>query len=222
MGNQPWPQFQNGIRERSITLTFHHLSVINTNIMGGGGGDMIEDWAAVRSHLTCGPLSYSEILEELFVNELICTLIAPWHGAHDICWNRSQLVPIEFKSGPSCVKHTIANQFPDLVSRLHVQVRLMGNFGLNGSLPWLQNTDGAICFICKEDILKVWRIFFLDCSYFRNNFESLWKKLKIKIARSNPIDGAYICNFIKNLDGNNRVLLFSGELVLPFDNEYPD
>ena len=38
-------------------------------------------------------------------------------------------------------------------------------------------------------------------SYFRNNFESLWNELKIKIPRFNPIDGAYICNFIKNLDG---------------------
>ena len=67
---------------------------------------------------------------------------------------------------------SLADQFPDLVSRLHVQVRLMGNFGLNGSLPWLQNTDGAICFIRKEDIESVTH-FFLDCSYFRNNFESL-------------------------------------------------
>ena len=48
----------------------------------------------------------------------------------------------------------LANQFPHLVSRMHVQVRLMGNFGLNGSLPWLQNTDGAICFIYTR-ILKV-------------------------------------------------------------------
>ena len=47
-----------------------------------------------------------------------------------------------------------------LVSQLHVQVRLMGNFGLNGSLPWLQNTDGAICFICKEDIESVTQFFF--------------------------------------------------------------
>ena len=34
-------------------------------------------------------------------------LITPWHRAHDIRWNRSHLVPIEFKSGPSYVKHTI-------------------------------------------------------------------------------------------------------------------
>ena len=113
---------------------------------------------------------------------------------------------------------SLANQFLDLVSWLHVQVRLMCNLGLNGSLPWLQNTNGAICFICKEDIKSVTH-FFLDCSCFRNNFESLWDKLKIKIAKSNPIDGAYICNFIKNLDGNNRVPLLLGGLALPFDIE---
>ena len=89
-------------------------------------------------------------------------------------------------------------------------MRLMGNFGLNGSLPWLQNTDGAICFIRKEDIESVTHSF-LDFSYFRNNSESLWNKLKIKIARSNPIDGTYTCNFIKNLDRNNRVLLLDNE-----------
>ena len=97
---------------------------------------------------------------------------------------------------------------------MHVQVRLMGNFGLNGSLPWLQSTDG----ICKEDIESVTH-FSLDCSYFRNNFESLWDKLKIKIARSNLIDGAYFCNFIKNLDENKRVLLLLRGLALPFDNK---
>ena len=82
-----------------------------------------------------------------------------------------------------------ADQFLDSVSRLDVQVRLMGNLGLNGSLPWLRNTDGAICFISKEDI-EVWTHLFLDCFYFRNNFESLWNELKFKIAGSDPTDGA--------------------------------
>ena len=34
-------------------------------------------------------------------------LITPWHGAHDIRGNRSQLIPIEYKSGPSYVKHAL-------------------------------------------------------------------------------------------------------------------
>ena len=44
---------------------------------------------------------------------------------------------------------SLANQFPGLISRLHIQVRLKSNFVLNGCIPWLQNTDGAICYICK-------------------------------------------------------------------------
>ena len=70
----------------------------------------------------------------------------------------------------------------------------MGNFGLNRSLPWLQNTDGAICFIYKRNIESATHLF-LDCFYFRNKFESLWNKLKFKIAGSNPTDRVHICNF---------------------------
>ena len=50
---------------------------------------------------------------------------------------------------------SINEQHPDLVSRLHIQTRLMGNFGLNGGIPWLSNTDGATCFLCKVDIETV-------------------------------------------------------------------
>ena len=93
----------------------------------------------------------------------------------------------------------------------------MSNFGLNGCIPPLQSTDGAICFICKEEIESVIH-FLLDCSYFRNNFDSLWNKLKLKIARSNQTDGVYICNFITNLDQNNKVLLLLGGLALSLDS----
>ena len=88
---------------------------------------------------------------------------------------------------------SLANQFPRL-SRLHVQVRLTGNFGLNGSIPWFQNTDGVKKFQIQEDIESVID-FFLDCSYFRNKSESLWNKVKLKIAGLHPTDGVYICKF---------------------------
>ena len=72
------------------------------------GGNMTEDWAAVWSHLTFGRLSHTEILwRVIFRWWLNGKLITRWQGAHDIPWNCSQLVPIEFKSGPSYVKHTI-------------------------------------------------------------------------------------------------------------------
>ena len=110
----------------------------------------------------------------------------------------------------------IANQYPDLVSRLHIQVRLMGNFGLNGGIPWLCGTDGAVCFICKEGIETV-NHFVLDCNYFRENFELLWTHLTSRIINYNPSDGIQIAEYITNLDRHHRVLLLLGGLSLPFD-----
>ena len=46
---------------------------------------------------------------------------------------------------------SISDQYPYLACRLHVQIRLMGNFGLNGIIPWITNTDDALCFVCKRD-----------------------------------------------------------------------
>ena len=57
---------------------------------------------------------------------------------------------------------SIADNYPDLVKCLHVQIRLAGNFGLNGGVPWLLNTDGALCFICKENVENV-NHFLLEC-----------------------------------------------------------
>ena len=75
----------------------------------------------------------------------------------------------------------------------------------------------AICFIGKEEIESVAH-FLLDC-YFRNNFYSLWNKLKLKMVQSSQTDGVYICNFIINLDRNNKVLLLSGGLALWLNSE---
>ena len=74
---------------------------------------------------------------------------------------------------------SISEQHPDLVSRLHIQTRLMDNFGLNGGIPWLSNTDGAICFLCNVDIETVSH-FLLDCPYFWEHFDSLWANLTVK------------------------------------------
>ena len=68
---------------------------------------------------------------------------------------------------------SVSEQHPDLVSRLHIQTRLLVNFGLNrGGIPWLCNTDGAICFACKVDI-ETASHFLLDCPNFREYFDSL-------------------------------------------------
>ena len=41
----------------------------------------------------------------------------------------------------------------------------------------------AICFICKDEAESVTH-FLLDCSYFKNNFDSFWNKLKLYPVRT--------------------------------------
>ena len=113
---------------------------------------------------------------------------------------------------------SLADHFPDLVSILHVQARHMGQFGLSGGIPWLRDSGGASCFVCKQDVESVTH-FLLDCSYFKQNFLSLWRNLKIKITVSNQADGVNFCQFIDNSDRHHKVLLLLGGLCLPFDNE---
>ena len=54
---------------------------------------------------------------------------------------------------------SLADLYPDLVSRFHTQVRLMGNLCLNGGIPWLFKTEGSLCFICKENTETVYQHF---------------------------------------------------------------
>ena len=44
---------------------------------------------------------------------------------------------------------SLADEYPDVVARLHTKAKLMASFGLNGSVPWLKDTEGALCFICN-------------------------------------------------------------------------
>ena len=55
------------------------------------------------------------------------------------------------------------------------------------------------------------------CSYFTDNFDSLWNNLKLKIAGSNPSDGVYICDFIANY--LNTTCFFCYQLAFPLDIE---
>ena len=40
----------------------------------------------------------------------------------------------------------------------------MGQLGLNGEVPWLSNTDGALCFICKSETQ--------DFNHFNSHFKT--------------------------------------------------
>ena len=60
-----------------------------------------------------------------------------------------------------------------------MQIRLMGNFGINGGVPWLTNTDGELCPLCKESVEDISH-FLSGRPNFRGNRESLWSNLSQK------------------------------------------
>ena len=111
----------------------------------------------------------------------------------------------------------ITAEYPDLVCRLHVQIRMMGWPGLNGGILWLFNTGGALCFVCKNDI-ETLNNFLFKCPAFRQNVEMLWSSLKYKIKNCNPVDADNIIRLILNLDKSSKAMLLPGCLPLPFDS----
>ena len=78
----------------------------------------------------------------------------------------------------------LADNYPDPVSRMHIQIRLMGNFGFNGGVPWHVGTNKSLCLICKggtEDVTH----FLLDCPFFKENVDSIWLNIKARITKTN-------------------------------------
>ena len=92
---------------------------------------------------------------------------------------------------------SLADVYPDSVTRIrmHTKVRLMGNLSIHGSVPWLKDNEGTLCFIYKDDIENLDH-FLLDCPQFKDNFDSIWRNLELKIIRSNPTDGIQTANII--------------------------
>ena len=93
----------------------------------------------------------------------------------------------------------------------------MGNLCLNGGILWLFNTEGSLCFICKQNTETVYH-HFIDYPTFRDNYSSLWSNLKTKIINFKQTDGITRSSIITNLDPHRKVLLFLEGLGLPFDD----
>ena len=70
----------------------------------------------------------------------------------------------------------------------------MGNFGLNGGVPWITNTDDALCFVYKRNTETLGHSLF-DCPDFQEYFDSLWSNLCLKVPASNPLDGGHMVGF---------------------------
>ena len=101
---------------------------------------------------------------------------------------------------------SVPNQYPDLSCHLHVQISLMDNFGLNRGIPWITNTDDALCFVCKRDT-ETLSHFRFDGPDFQEYFDSLWSNFRLKVTTGNPLDGGLIERFLISLDEHHKTIL---------------
>ena len=80
-----------------------------------------------------------------------------------------------FQIAQSCLANVSPEKF--WTSQLNI---LSWFVGLNGGIPWLLNTDGTLCFVCKSDIETLSHFLFI-CPTFRQTFEMIWSSLNHKI-----------------------------------------
>ena len=113
---------------------------------------------------------------------------------------------------------SITLDYPDLVKYIHLQMRIIGHFGLNGGVPWLEGTSGCVCYIFQEGVEDNLH-FLLDCSFLREHFSLLWSELHQKILMLDLVDGPVIVSFLDNLDHANKALFLLGALLLPFQKQ---
>ena len=88
----------------------------------------------------------------------------------------------------------------------------MGNFGINGDVPWLTNTDSELCLLCKESVEDASH-FLSERPSFRDNRESVWSNLSQKVIACNPSDGTQISHFFSSLDREQKILLLLGVFI---------
>ena len=111
----------------------------------------------------------------------------------------------------------ITSLYPDLVSKVNIQLRLIGNYGLQSGLPWLRKEKSDACLLCKtesEDLSH----FVLRCPYFRNDWIRFWLLMKNFLLRLNDPESELLLFFLKNLNETCRLRFLTNGLILPFNS----
>ena len=91
------------------------------------------------------------------------------HLQDSICLNYPDLLFSEHFIEDTSISQfwSISEAFPDTIKILHYQLRLVGNFGLHGWIPWLKRTGGALCSSANSK-LKIEFIFFCGVQNFHS------------------------------------------------------
>ena len=99
--------------------------------------------------------------------------------------------------------------------KFRTQIRLIGSFGLQGSVPWLKDLSEALCPLCKAEVEDNIHVFF-NCNSLINEWDPFWTKLYEKIDREDLSKTFKL--FISNLDQVTKLSFLVGSLELPPGN----
>ena len=111
---------------------------------------------------------------------------------------------------------SLSSLFPDLVPKFRTQIRLIGSFGLQGSVPWLKDSSEALYPLRKAEVEDNINFFF-KCNSLKNEWDTSWAKLFEKIERVCASESSTFKLFASNLDQVTKLSFLVGGLELPFD-----
>ena len=94
---------------------------------------------------------------------------------------------------------SLSSLSPDLVPKFRTQIRLIGSFVLQGSVPWLKDLSEGLCPLCKADVEDNIHFFF-NCNSLMNEWDTFWAKHYEKIERVCTYESKTFKLFISNLD----------------------
>ena len=100
--------------------------------------------------------------------------------------------------------------------KFRTQIRLIGSFGLQGSVPWLKDSSEALCPLCKAEVEDNIHFFF-KCNSLKNEWDTFWAKLFEKIERVCASESSTFKLFTSNLDQVSKLSFLVGGLELPLD-----
>ena len=111
---------------------------------------------------------------------------------------------------------SLSSLFPDLVPKFRTQIRLIGSFRLQGSVPWLKDSSEALCPLRKAEVEDNIHFFF-KCNSLKNEWDTFWAKLFEKIERVCASESSTFKLFASNLDQVTKLFFLVEGLELPFD-----
>ena len=116
----------------------------------------------------------------------------------------------------------IVDRTPDLAFKRNLQIRLMGNFGLQYEAPWLRKSGNSTCLLCKNGNVENVFHFLFAYPKLEDEWAIFWYILKEKVSNSDYLEKNILLHFIDNLDKPTTARLLLGGLSLPFNSRIAD